>query len=234
MTDLDALLADAASIAAGTDPRAVLADSMIAAQIRADAEADRFGVWGESTVVDENTGSPVIPRALFAELHRLGGLPATWPVGNAGLLHAYGYLLSTVETPYGTKRDRWTGGGVARALGLAPATFLPWFVAPSTSLDRLARAIAPALLDPGSSPATVLWVEEESDDVVATTVVVRGPRPHDSALLYAVNGSLLTAFPFAVTGIDALLSEPPRLRYNAIIGLTRRPLERRRVRLRTG
>jgi hypothetical protein len=232
VTALDALLADAAKIEAGADPRAVLADSTIAKQIRTDAAAGRFAAWGESTVVDENTGSPVIPLALFAELHRLAGVPAAWPVGNAGLIHVYGYLLSTVETPYGAKRDRWTGGGVARALGLPPASFLPWLDEPTTSLERLASAIAPILSTPAPYEGTVLWAEERSDEILATTVVVSDPHTGDSALLYAVDGRLVTAFPVAT--VDDLLSGPPRLRYNAVVGSAGLALDRRLLRIPAG
>ncbi len=69
------------------------------ASLRADRDARRFAAWGRSTAVDENTGTGVIAPALFDELHRRAGLPATWPVGNAGLLHCYGYLLSREPTP---------------------------------------------------------------------------------------------------------------------------------------
>jgi len=146
----------------------------LAEQIEADAAAGRFSSWGRSTVIDENTGSPVISEALFAELHRIAGLDAGWPLGNAGLLHVYGYLLSPVNTPYGRKRDRWLGGGVARAFGLPDDAFAPWFVAPSsatpsardsTPLERIAAIAMPYVEDPAGGGATLMWVVE------------RGPGP---------------------------------------------------------
>ena len=154
-----AVLADLADLDSVTTVPGWLAE-----QIEADAAADRFSRWGRSTVVDENTRSPVISEALFVELHRIVGLDAVWPIGNAGLLHVYGYLLSTVDTPHGRKRDRWLDGGVARAFGLPGDAFAPWFVTPSakdsTPLERIAAVAMPYVEDPAAGDATLMWVDE--------------------------------------------------------------------------
>lgn len=74
-------------------------------------------------------------------------------------------------------------------------------------------------------------MQETSDHITATTLLIRHPDTQHSALLYAVDGKLLTAFPFEITqsSIDALQSEPPRLRYNAVVDEPRQPLDTRRV-----
>ena len=230
---IDDLLGAAARINAGESPRSVLEGSRLASQIAQDAAADRFSRWGLSTVVDENTGTPVISPALFAELHRLAGLDSSWPVGNAGLIHVYGYLLSTVSTPYGLKRDRWVNGDVARALGLEPSIFTPWFgpASDGTPLHRLTAALSPIFDAPEQTPGVEFVTHESSDRVTATTVLVRHPGSGHSALLYAVDGKLLTAFPFEISAssIAALQTEPPRLRYNAVVDAPRQPLDSRRV-----
>ena len=230
---IDDLLAVPARIDAGESPRAVLEGSLLARQIGQDASARRFSQWGLSTVVDENTGTPVISPELFAELHRLAGLDATWPVGNAGLIHVYGYLLSTVSTPYGLKRDRWVNGDVARALGLEASVFTPWFgPAPQgTPLHRLAVALSTILDAPDHASDVEFVMHESSDRIVATTVLVRRPGSGYSALLYAVDGKLLTAFPFEISAssIASLQAEPPRLRYNAVVDAPKQPLDSRRV-----
>ncbi|WP_052521693.1 hypothetical protein [Agreia bicolorata] len=232
----DDLLDAAARIDAGESPRSVLEGSLLAAQIGRDASARRFSQWGLSTVVDENTGTPVISPELFAELHRLAGLDAAWPVGNAGLTHVYGYLLSTVSTPYGLKRDRWVNGDVARALGLEPSAFTPWHGTPAaaTPLHRLAMALSPIFDAPAEAPGVVFVMRESSDRISAMTVLVRHPSAEHSALLYAVDGKLLTAFPFEISpsSIEALQAEPPRLRYNAVVDTARQPLDTRRVLVR--
>lgn len=93
---------DVVAARAAAHPLEVLAEiPWLGAAIDADARAGRFGRWGRSTVIDENVEAAVIPEALFAALHARAGLRAEWPVGNAGLVHVYGYLLSTVPTPYG-------------------------------------------------------------------------------------------------------------------------------------
>jgi hypothetical protein len=229
----DDLLAASARIDAGESPRSVLDGSLLARQIGQDSSAGQFSRWGLSTVVDENTGTPVISPELFAELHRLAGLDASWPVGNAGLIHVYGYLLSTASTPYGLKRDRWVNGDVARALGLKPSIFTPWFEPASgtTPLHRLAVALSPIFDAPDQIPGIDFVMRESSDRIVATTVLVRNPSSEHSALLYAVDAKLVTAFPFEISpsSIEALQAEPPRLRYNAVVDEPRQLLDTRRV-----
>ncbi|SMQ71930.1 hypothetical protein [Agreia sp. VKM Ac-1783] len=231
----DDLLAASARIDAGESPRSVLDGSLLARQIGQDASTGQFSRWGLSTVVDENTGTPVISLELFAELHRLAGLDASWPVGNAGLIHVYGYLLSTASTPYGLKRDRWMNGDVARALGLEPSIFMPWFepASATTPLHRLAVALSPIFDAPDQVPGVEFVMHESSDHIVATTVLVRHPGSGYSALLYAVDGKLLTAFPFEIStaSIASLQAESPRLRYNAVVDAAQQPLDRRLVAL---
>jgi hypothetical protein len=230
--------------------RAATVPDWLAEQIEADAAADRFSRWGRSTVFEENrrspvsaadayspviaadTRSPVISDALFVDLHRIAGLDAAWPIGNAGLLHVYGYLLSTVDTPYGRKRDRWLGGGVARAFGLSDDAFAPWFVTPSardsTPLERVTAAAMPYVEDPPGEDATLMWVDERGpvtapepepavepmavpgvepvfDATLARTVIVQAPSGA-TALLYAVGTegslSLVTLFPLAWSASD--------------------------------
>lgn len=229
---LATLLTASSALAEGADPAAVLAEFPgLVAQIREDATASRFAAWAQSTVIDEHTGQAVIPRSLFEHLHELAGLTTAWPVGNAGLIHVYGYLFSTADTPYGSKRDRWTGGGVARAFDLPADRFTPWSTDPGTPLARLADAMEPIVAVPGDYPGTVRWIEEASPTVRTTAVVVRGSSG-DRALLYALNpGGLVTAFP--ISGESSPL-DLPRLRYNAVSGSARLPLAERRVHLPGG
>lgn len=182
------------------------------ASLRADRDARRFAAWGRSTAVDENTGTGVIAPALFDELHRRAGLPATWPVGNAGLLHCYGYLLSREPTPYGLKSDRWLTPALAVACGLPEDAFLPWLPGPTL----LARATAAAAaLSAGLHGSTVAVAGRESRVFLSAS---EGP----AALAYAVAPSPglpplpVTLFP--VTDAAAILTEfptLPRLRWNA-------------------
>src|SRR6218665_499238 len=143
MSALDDLTRAAELAAGGTASAAHAAIEALPWLIRSiddDRTHRRFSRWGASSTIDENTGSPVLPQALFDALHERAGLSATWPIGNAGLLHCYGYLLSLAQTPYGLKRERWIGSALARACGLSDEAFLPWTSGPTL----LARAEAAA------------------------------------------------------------------------------------------
>ena len=183
--------------------------------IDADAEADRFARWGRSTIVDENVGAPVLSQPMFEALHDRAGLDSAWPVGNAGLLHVYGYLLSIAPTPYGLKRDRWLDGELAVACGLGADAFVPW-AGERTLLDRVTEA-AETLI--ASAPVRRQHLAD-ADAVVA----IADRRPAASALAYALDSPahgrrLITMFPIAdpaplLADLDAA---PPRLRWNAVL-----------------
>jgi hypothetical protein len=192
-------------------------------QIAADELSGLFDSWGLSTVIDENINAPVIPRDTFELLHRAAGIDARWPIGNAGLIHVYGYLLSTVETPYGLKRDRWLDGVLAAALGRAPE----WFrleaadAAGETVLRRVTDAALPVLTRDvaGLRLSFDRHAPDGSGVFFRTRVVEVGGA---AALIYGVfDGTqmrLITTFPLTSASdeaLDALESEPPRMRYNA-------------------
>jgi len=207
---------DAAAARAGSDPAAAIALlPWLGASIDADAAASRFGEWGLSTVIDENTGSAVVPASVFAALHARAGIDARFPIGNAGVLHVYGYLLSTTPTPYGLKRDRWLDGALARAYGLAPDAFLPWTLPAAGTLLARVTGAASALLS--RAPAR----REQLGDTEAVIAVGRATASGPSALAYALTHGgerrLITTFPVAAA--DAVLAavdeDGPRLRWNA-------------------
>lgn len=205
---------------------------MIDEQIVADAATGAFDDWGLSTVIDENIDAPVVSRENFERLHRLAKREAAWPIGNAGLLHVYGYLGSTVETPFGPKSARWLDGALARALGLSGDAFLP-DRGDGTLLARVTAAVLPRLLDP--RPEVLLTLDQTSLDgsASARTVVIGAPggggepdgvdaQPLAGALLYGVHEAgrmrAITAFPLAAASASfcqRLIDQPPRLRYNA-------------------
>lgn len=182
--------------------------------IRADRAADRFGAWGRSTAIDEHTGSAVITPALFDELHRRAGIAAAWPIGNAGLLHCYGYLLSLESTPYGLKRARWIDDALALACGLSADGFLPWREGP-TLLAR-ASAAASAILQSRAIDAVQVIDGRE-------TRVAFAAAEGSTVLVYAVAPSpgarplLVTMFPVAEASVPrASFESDPRLHWNAV------------------
>lgn len=179
--------------------------------VRRDAAQGRFAAWGCSTVIDENVGAAVVDRDLFDLLHTEAGLRAEFPVGNAGLLHVYGYLFSEVVTPYGRKRDRWNDGVLARRLGLPPGAFVLGDSAEETPLERVTRETHALVRTP---PADAFVVDETVDGVATRAVIARS-----GALAYAVDGRLVTLFPVddpagVAAGVE---SAPGRLRWNAVV-----------------
>lgn len=189
--------------------------------IREDARAGRFLLWGHSTVVDEHVGAPVIDRELFDLLHETAGIPAEFPVGNAGVVHVYGYFFSDVPTPYGYKRDRWNDGVLARSLGRPASAFRLGDSDTETPLERVTGAALPRLQDPSADATAVLDVVV--DAVSTRAVVTAADRDGSAALVYGVDEGrgmgLVTTFPVAdaVTFAREAAAEPPRLRWNAAI-----------------
>ena len=216
VSELD-LLTRAAALALDDSPAAsrdaLDAVPWLAGAIDEDRTARRFDAWGYSRAIDENTDTAVIPRALFDELHRRAGLEATWPVGNAGLLHCYGYLLSLEATPYGLKRDRWLEDELARACELHPGAFLPWATG-STLLARATTAAAAILRAPRAGAQRNV----AGRDTRVAFSASNGP----AALAYAaapLGGTplLITLFPVADTSPPLIeFRTRPGLRWNAI------------------
>lgn len=199
---------------AEVEPGSVLDEcSWLGPAIDEDAAAHRFAVWGASTVVDEHTGTPVVTRGLFEALHERAGLRAAWPIGNAGLLHTYGYLLSTVPTPYGVKRERWLGGALADAFEVAAEAFVPW-AHETTLLARVTAVALPALDQP---------VRTAAGPGGERRLAVVGAAGSSSAVVYGVAGRLVTTFPVAsIAGVlEEWDADPERLRWNAVAAIDR-------------
>ena len=233
------LLEVAGLIASGGDAPSLVRTRLpwLVEQVRADADAGRFDEWGLSTVIEGGVAPPIIPQSLCDDLHTIAGLPAQWPVGNAGVLHVYGYLLSAVRTSAGPKRARWLNPPLARALGLAADALTPWGAVP-TVLAQVGAIARPILDSPADAPGVQLWIDETTTSTVARTVVVRTQASVDAVLFYGVDAGegmrLITVFPvtrFDDSWIAGRVSSPPRLRYNAVSGTlpARAPLSAQRV-----
>jgi hypothetical protein len=209
---------DAAARRAMDDPAAALALLPgIAASVRRDAGSGLFDAWDLSTAVDENTGEPVVPEALFHHLHATAGLDAEWPIGNAGLVHVYGYLFSLAETPYGLKRERWLDAGLAAAYG-ERTLFHADALAGAPATTPLAR-----ITDAARALLAQHTVREERIGTVRTRIAIgRRAASGPFALAYAIDRGagerLVTTFPIASPAetLATIDSDPPRLRWNAV------------------
>lgn len=185
----------------------------VLACVEADRRAGRLCAWARSTVIDENIGEAVVDPALFDRLHVAADIDARFPVGNAGIIHVYGYLFSTVLTPFGLKRDRWNDGSLARALGLPADWFRLGASETETPLERVLAAAAPLL---ATSAPDAEW---RVGDVVQRAVVARA-ADGSGALVSGVDAGggtrLLTVFPVSdAAAFAAAIGSPDGLRWNA-------------------
>jgi hypothetical protein len=181
----------------------------------------QMALWASSTVIDDNVQGPVFDEQVFSWLHR--GAPGAFrfPIGHAGLMHTYGYLLSSVETPYGLKRQRWLTEDLANAFGLDPSFFFP--TASSVPLmERVASQVLPVLVEPTADPRTILAFDEVVDHRRRMrTAYIHNPETNSTAVMYgSVNGEdvrIVSAFPIQPITEEwarARLREPTRYRYN--------------------
>ncbi len=96
-------------------------------QINKDARApDLLALWGLSKNIDESHPETTIvsPSLLqyFASILKVN-YNATYTQGHAGLTHTYGYLFSTLQTPYGYKRARYVQGEIESGFGIPTPVF---------------------------------------------------------------------------------------------------------------
>lgn len=182
---------------------------------------EQLAHWTSSTVIDDNVQAPVFDEATFAWLHR--GLTDVYdfPIGHAGLMHTYGYLLSTVVTPYGLKRQRWLTSDLAVAFGKEPTHLQP---TPSETplMERVASTVLPALSDPVGTTRVVLAFDEVVDTTNAMrTVYVADPGSGSTAVVYGLvtssTAQIVSTFlvqPLTEEWARTRLSEPTRYRFN--------------------
>jgi hypothetical protein len=84
-----------------------------------------LSLWGLSVNHDENAGVTIVNPAILRAIGETAGIPMTETVVHAGLQHTYGYLLSTIATPFGYKRDRWVSPEIELGFGMKPDTLGP-------------------------------------------------------------------------------------------------------------
>ena len=95
-------------------------------QIASDAACrGLFDLWSLSSNFDELAGVAIVEPAVLAAIGEIAGIPLVGSIVHAGLQHTYGYLLSTIVTPYGYKRDRWVSPYLEQAFGLPPDALGP-------------------------------------------------------------------------------------------------------------
>src|SRR5690242_5335072 len=82
-----------------------------------------FDLWGTSSNFDESAKLSIVEPGVLSAIGEIARVKLAGPIVHAGLQHTYGYLLSTISTPYGFKRDRWSNTALEQGFGL-PADVL--------------------------------------------------------------------------------------------------------------
>ncbi len=217
-------------------------------QIEHDAAlAPLHAAWGQSVNVDENAHAEVIDHALLAALAARLGVPGSGELVHAGLQHTYGYLFSTLWTPYGYKRSRWVDGELERGLALPAGVLGPTphagslydnvtcllaRIAFSTSerrgLDAACSASAAPEITRYAVPPHVRLEETSAGISLRSEWIPLGATKRFLFVYSVVIGKnaprLLTSFPVDTGFVDALRDpktlgdkQPISVRYNAFV-----------------
>lgn len=95
------------------------------AQVRADSAHESLKkFWGKSINFDEGAKGTIVLPALLELLasemnvHGLERKSVRGEIVHAGMEHTYGYLFSTLKTPFGFKRARWVRDDIEYGFGL--------------------------------------------------------------------------------------------------------------------
>lgn len=98
----------------------------IDSQLRRTIDSHWLTAWGLSHNVDENTGTQIVDRKILSLIGRVVRYPIRHQSAyHSGLMHVFGYLLSTIRTPYGHKRDRWIKRTIEKGLKLPDGFLVP-------------------------------------------------------------------------------------------------------------
>ncbi|MDB5337304.1 MAG: hypothetical protein JWN70_2923 [Planctomycetaceae bacterium] len=86
--------------------------------VRDAATPGLLDLWNSSSNFDELAGVAIVEPGVLAAIGELAGVSVDGLIVHAGLQHTYGYLLSTIVTPFGYKRDRWVSPRLEQGFGL--------------------------------------------------------------------------------------------------------------------
>ncbi len=217
-------------------------------QVGRDAKRARLhAAWGQSSNLDELVHAEIVRAPLLAALGAHLGVLTSGAHVHAGLQHTYGYLLSTLATPFGYKRARWVDGELERGLGL-----LHGVLGPTPEAGSLYANVTCLLAQVAFSAAERRGLDEECAASAAPSIVRYTPPLHMRLeetvggvtlrsewiplgmtkrflFIYSVveGGApprLLTSFPVDLTFLDALRDgrslgekQPIAVRYNAFV-----------------
>jgi hypothetical protein len=95
-------------------------------QIMVDSEDQNLlNFWGQSLNFDSGAKKQILGDQIISNLFIPFHLKTNGQIVHAGVTHTYGYLLSTLVTPYGYKRKRWIDHSLNEAFSLTDLSLSP-------------------------------------------------------------------------------------------------------------
>lgn len=178
--------------------------------------------WGKSYNFDSGAKQIIVDHKIIKALQGRFNIVNDNNVVHAGVIHTYGYLFSTINTPYGYKRKRWIAPTLNYAFNLEANSLSPeaieggllsnvtFFAGSLAFKDKtqlnLMKNVANEIFTFDYSKLDVTRVEEILPSVTLVTTFVKLPRKtaseeNDYWLIYSTIDSklnkelLITAFP---------------------------------------
>ncbi len=190
--------------------------------------------WGQSYNFDSNAKKVIVDHKIMKELQAHFNIKNDNNIVHAGIIHTYGYLFSTIETPYGYKRERWISPTLNYGFGLKSNSLSPeaidggmlsnatYFCGSIVFKDKtqlnLMKNVSNEIFTYDYSILDVTRVEETLPNYVLVTTLVKLPKKrngekNDYLLIYSTIGRklnkelLVTAFPVNQDSFDKITAK---------------------------
>lgn len=178
--------------------------------------------WGKSLNFDSGAQKKIVDDKIIEDLQKLFNIKNDNKIVHAGIMHTYGYLFSTINTPYGYKRKRWIAPTLNAAFSmsgnslspetidgglLSNVTYFSGMLAFKNKTElSLLKNVSNEVFTYDYSKLAVDRVEEEIKGYTLVTTLVRFPvkimiEENDYLLVYSIvdhtmkKEYLVTAFP---------------------------------------
>ena len=189
--------------------------------------------WGKSLNFDSGAKKIIVDEKIIEDLQRPFNIKNDNKIVHAGIMHTYGYLFSTINTPYGYKRKRWIEPTLNYGFSLSGNSLSPdsidggllsnvtYFTGMLVLSDKtrlnLLKNVSGEVVAYDYSKIQSERVEESIKDFTLITTLVKLPRKlvkeeNDYLLIYSVNDHrmgteyLITAFPVTTDARNKLVA----------------------------
>ena len=189
--------------------------------------------WGQSLNFDSGAKKQIVDDKIIGNLQALFNIKNDNKIVHAGIMHTYGYLFSTINTPYGYKRKRWIDPTLNAAFDLAGKSFSPealeggllsnvtYFSGMLAFKNKtelsLLKNVSNEIFTYNYAQLSVDRVEEKIKDHTLVTTLVRFPvklmvSENDYLLIYSTvnqltkKEALITAFPVNADSYEKIVA----------------------------